>query len=42
MNNILKFEELGCLGISKDKVFSNGVVFDNTLPGKSVIVEATK
>jgi len=46
---VKKFQELGfknCLsvkkGVTRDKVFSNGVVFDNTLPGKSVIVEATK
>ncbi len=46
---VKKFQELDfkkCLsvkkGVTRDKVFSNGVVFDNTLPGKSVIVEATK
>lgn len=44
-----KFEELGfqnCQsvkkGVSRDKAFTNGVVFDNTLPGRSVIVEGTK
>ena len=46
---VKKLEELGfknCLsvkkGVTRDKVFSNGMVFDNTLPGKSIIVEASK
>ena len=46
---VKKLEELGfknCLsvkkGVTRDKVFSNGMVFDNTLPEKSVIVEASK
>jgi predicted SAM-dependent methyltransferase len=46
---VKKFQELGfknCLsvkkGVTRDKVFSNGVVFDNTLPGKSIIVEGNK
>lgn len=29
-------------GVARDKLFSNGLVFDNTFPEKSVIVEATK
>ena len=46
---VSKFQELGfrnCAhtikGITRDKVFSNGMVFDNTLPVNSIIVEGTK
>ena len=46
---VKEFEDIGfkdCLNVKKgstrDKVFKNGVVFDNTLPTKSVIVEASK
>ena len=46
---VKKFQELGfknCLSVKKgetrDEVFINGAVFDNTLPNKSIIIEATK
>ena len=46
---VKKLEDLGfknCLSVKKgetrDKIFSNGLTFDNTLPDKSLFVEATK